>query len=82
MSIKPFLRTSPIHDLAIFRPHINLEKEAVAFTGAPRKHPYDEEKMLLILDPFSANTMFYEFNMENILHVDDMPNVATEEARR
>ncbi|MBT3273811.1 MAG: hypothetical protein HN368_11695 [Spirochaetales bacterium] len=78
MSIKQYLETSPIHDLTIYKSHINLEKEAVAFTGAPRKHPYDEEKLLLILDPFSSNTMFYEFNIENILHVDDMPNVTTE----
>ena len=50
----------------------------MAFVGAPRKHPYDENKILLVREPFTADTLFYEFNTADILQVDKMPSVGTE----
>jgi hypothetical protein len=81
MSIRNYLDTQPLHDLAKYETHIDLEKEAVAFTAAPRKHPYDNDKILLVKDPFSSDTMFYEFKMEDIVQVDEVPSVATESGR-
>lgn len=78
MSIEKYLETLPLHDLTVYKSHVDLGEDAVAFAGTPRKHPYDEEKLLLVLDPFSANTMFYEFKIDTILQVDDMPNVVSE----
>lgn len=81
MSIRKFLDTQPLHDLTRYETHIDLEKEAVAFTAAPRKHPFDEDKILLVQDPFSSDTMFYEFKIKDILQVDTVPSVGTEGGR-
>ena len=78
MAIRKYLEAQPLHDLAKYDVHIDLEKEAVAFTAAPRKHPYDEKKILLVMDPFSSETMFYEFNIDDIVQVESMPSVGTE----
>ena len=78
MSIRKYLDTQPFHDIAKYESKVNLGSEAIAFIAAPRKHPYDEEKVLLIQDPFGANTTFYEFRMEDILQMDDMPSVGTD----
>ncbi|MBN1686377.1 MAG: hypothetical protein JW852_06955 [Spirochaetales bacterium] len=81
MAVKNYLDTQPLHDIARYNTHADLEKEAVAFTAAPRKHPYDDKKILLVKDPFSSDTVFYEFNIADILHVDSMSNVGTDSGR-
>ena len=81
MAVKNYLDTQPLRGITRYDGHIELEKEAVAFTAAPRKHPYDEKKILLIKDPFSSDTVFYEFNKEDILQVDPMPNLGTDSGR-
>ena len=53
----------------------NLSKSSVAFTGSPQKHPYDSQKVILITDPFSTNTFYYEFNKEDISYVEELPNL-------
>ena len=81
MAVKNYFDTQPLHGITRYDSHIELDKEAVAFTAAPRKHPYDEKKILLIKDPFSSDTVFYEFNLEDILQVDPMPNLGTDSGR-
>lgn len=81
MSIQKYLETQPLHDLTKYVSHVDLDKEAVPFVATPRKHPYDDDKILLIQDPFSANTSFYEFRTQDVLHVEDMPNIGTESGR-
>lgn len=47
----------------------------VPFTGSPRKHPYDPEKVILVADPYSSNTFFYEFRKEDVSFVEELPNL-------
>ncbi len=42
------------------------KKDHVPFSGSPKKHPWDPEKIILIVDPFTANTFYYEFNITDI----------------
>lgn len=52
-----------------------LRKENVPFSGSPQKHPYDSEKIVLVSDPYSGNTFYYEFVKEDISHVEELPNL-------
>ncbi len=81
MSIRKYLETQPLHDITRYKSHFDPENEAVAFIATPRKHPYDDEKVLLVQDPFGSNTMFYEFTLKDIIQVDDMPSVGTESGK-
>ena len=78
MSIRQYLDTAPLFEITRYDKHPNYQRECISFVGAPRKHPYDEKKMLLIHDPFSSHTVFYEFLIKDILAVDDLPSIATE----
>ncbi len=78
MSTRTYLETASLKDIAKYDNHPDLIKKCVAFSGAPRKHPYDKEKLLLIIDPFSSNTFFYEFIIKDILHIEDIPGIATD----
>lgn len=52
-----------------------LRLENVSFAGSPRKHPYDPEKIILVADPYSTNTFYYEFAKNDIGFVEELPSV-------
>ena len=52
-----------------------LRKTHVSFSGSPRKHPYDPNKVILIADPFSTNNLYYEFGKDDISYVEELPNI-------
>ena len=58
-----------------------LKKTHVSFSGSPQKHPYDTDKVILVVDPFSTNTLYYEFNKNDIVRSDFVRDwiIATEE---
>jgi hypothetical protein len=78
MSVTKYIDTQPLFNITKYKSKVDYTNCAVSFTGSPRKHPYDQEKMLLISDPFSSHTVFYEFRMSDIVHYDDLPGIATD----
>ncbi len=50
---------------------------AVSFIGSPSKHPYEQDKFILIKDPISEHTEFIEFIKEDVLFVEDLPSLLT-----
>ncbi len=55
----------------------SLKENHVAFTGSPRKHPYDAFKVVLISDPYSLNNHYYEIKINDIAFVEELPNLST-----
>lgn len=47
----------------------------VAFSGSPFKHPYDADKVVLVADPYSTNTFYYEFKTEDISYIEELPGI-------
>ena len=54
-----------------------LKETNVSFSGSPRKHPYDSDKVILIADPFSTNNLYYEFSKADISFVEELPNLVS-----
>jgi inorganic pyrophosphatase len=52
-----------------------LRLENVSFAGSPRKHPYDAGKVVLVADPYSTNTFYYEFSKADISYAEELPSV-------
>lgn len=78
MSVTKYINTSPLYNLTKYKSKIDYRNCAVSFTGSARKHPYDQEKLLLVSDPFTSHTVFYEFKITDIVHYDDLPGIATD----
>ena len=57
----------------------DLKKNHVAFSGSPRKHPYNRQKVILVVDPYSTNTYFYEFDRDDISYVEELPNIVNQQ---
>ena len=52
-----------------------LKDTHIAFTGSPRKHPYDPDRVILITDPYSNMTSYYEFKTADISYVEELVNL-------
>jgi hypothetical protein len=78
MSIRKYLTTESLNEIVKYSTFADYSKGHVAFAGAPKKHPYDSEKIILIQDPFSSHTTFYEFRIADIAHVDELPQIVAE----
>jgi len=66
--IQAYKRPRNIHDL--IRTH-------VPFSGAPRRHAYEPGKVILISDPFSTHTFYFEFESEDISYVEELPSLVS-----
>ena len=53
----------------------DLIKTHVPFSGAPQRHPYESDKVILIPDPFSTHTFYYEFRTEDISFIEELPSL-------
>jgi len=53
----------------------DLRKTHVSFSGSPLKHPFDPKKVILIMDPYSRKTSYYEFRSQDISFVEELPSI-------
>ncbi|HIJ57392.1 MAG TPA: inorganic pyrophosphatase Ppa [Deltaproteobacteria bacterium] len=56
----------------------SLKLTHVPFSGSPRKHPYDPDRVILIVDPYSTNIFYYEFLADDISYVEELPSLVNE----
>ncbi len=54
---------------------LQLRAQNVSFSGSPRKHPYDPDKIILVADPYSTNTFYLEFSKQDIAFVEELPSI-------
>ena len=55
----------------------NIQKTHISFSGSPQKHPYNSEKIILVSDPYCANTFYFEFSTRDISYVEELPSIVT-----
>jgi len=53
----------------------------VSFSGTPLHHPYDKAKVVLLTDPFSSNTLYYEFFTRDISYAEHLENIVDPEGK-
>ncbi len=77
MSIANFLELKEKLELQKYvKTGILDKKNHIAFSGSPKKHPYEKARVILIVDPFSEHTFFYEFNIEDINSVEELHSIS------
>jgi hypothetical protein len=59
----------------------DLRKTHVSFSGSPLKHPYNPKKVILIIDPYSRKTSYYEFRSQDISFVEELPSIVDMEGK-
>jgi len=79
MTIEKFLEKAKRFDVQAYRTSPDLILSYVPFTGAPQRHPYDKNRILLVVDPFSTQAFYYEFNMVDIEGIERLPSLVNME---
>lgn len=74
-----YLEELPTLDVIKFDPSRRYREEGVLYTGTPRKHPYDHNKIILLQSPFTAEAVFFEFKVADILYMEELPSIVTEQ---
>ncbi|HOJ62820.1 MAG TPA: hypothetical protein PLE45_00195 [Spirochaetota bacterium] len=54
------------------------EEQCRTFVGSPIKHPYEDDKFILISEPLNPDTEFIEFHKENLIFVEELPSLISE----
>jgi hypothetical protein len=76
MSIVTYLETAPLSEVEKY--HGGPPKDAVSFSGAPRQHPFEKDKLILVREPLSDAPAILEFKLADIAYVEDLPSPVTE----
>lgn len=58
-----------------------MNQTHVSFSGTPFHHPYDQEKLVLLVDPFSEHALYYEFLTKNIYFAEHLENLVDPEGK-
>jgi inorganic pyrophosphatase len=78
MTLTKFLQKADKFEIQAYRQpadHARLAETHIAYSGSPFKHPDNPEKIILVADPYSQNTFYYEFNRADITLAEDLPNI-------
>lgn len=78
MTLTTFLQKADKFEIQAYRrpgDHMRIAETHVAYSGSPFKHPDNPEIVILLADPFSQNTFYYEFNKEDITLAEDLPSI-------
>jgi len=78
MTVKNLLKHAERFEVDTYKPQ-DFRKSHVSFMGAPEKHPYAVDKIILIPDPFSTNISYYAFASADVAGVEELPNLVTAE---
>lgn len=54
-------------------------KKYRVFIGTPKKHANDDKILILLTDPFSKNTEFYEFTVDSIANVEETGTITNQD---
>jgi len=75
MSVREYLSGS-FYELQAYKSE--APQDALAFTGSPRKHPYDDGKIVLLSEQSDGDSAIYEFKVSDIVGAQDLPSPVTE----
>ena len=59
--------------------NVNLREEFIPFEGSPKKHPSNENILMLITNPFDENKRFFEFYMDTISAIEEIGTITSDE---
>jgi hypothetical protein len=76
MSVSEYLESEPLSEIVKYRTEV--PQDAVAFVGTLRKHPYDEDKCILIGDNFGSEPAIFEFKIADVQAVEELPSPVDE----
>jgi hypothetical protein len=76
MNTPNFLEMLPLSSIAKYAG--GQVKDGLPFTGYPRQHPSEKNKLILVNDPLGSGPTVLEFKLDDVLFVEEIPQAVTE----
>lgn len=76
MSITSYLSTAPLFEIEKYSG--KASRDGIPFKGFPKQHPFEPDKLVLVVDPLGENPTIIEFKSADILHAEDLPSMFNE----
>ena len=61
--------------------NINYNQDFLPFEGSPKRHPSNENILILIANPFEENKHFFEFHMDSISAIEEIGTLTSENSQ-
>ncbi len=58
--------------------NIDLKVDYSPFEGFPKRHPFSDNVLILVENPFEENQSFLEFYLDTITSVEELGNITSE----
>lgn len=58
---------------------VNYGEEYTHFEGSPKRHPTNENILILIANPFEVNKKFFEFHLDTISAVEEIGTLTSDD---
>ena len=75
--IKKLIEMAASYEVSKFR-NVKLKDSHIPYEGSPKKHPTDENILILLTDPHSRKSSFYEFSVESIGKIEELGTITSE----
>ncbi|SMC97552.1 inorganic pyrophosphatase [Desulfocicer vacuolatum DSM 3385] len=76
MAIANLVELKEKFEIQTYQKPQNVDKHNhIPFSGSPKKHPTNKSKVILIADPFTPNTFYYEFNIQDIAFAEELASI-------
>jgi len=75
VSVKDYLAGS-FYEIQAYKSEV--PQDALAFIGSPRKHPYDDSKIVLLTEQSGGDSAILEFKAADVVGAEDLPSPVTE----
>jgi len=59
--------------------NLNYNNEYHPFEGSPKRHPTNDNILILITNPFDENKRFYEFHLDKITAVEEIGTLTSDD---
>jgi hypothetical protein len=78
--VQKLLEISKNYNLDRMR-NVNYNEEYHPFEGSPKRHPSNENILILIANPFEENKQFFEFHMDTIGAIEEIGTLTSENSQ-
>jgi len=78
--VQKLLEISKNYNLDKIR-NINYSEEYTSFEGSPKRHPTNENILILIANPFDDNKHFYEFHLDTVSAVEEIGTLTSDNSK-
>jgi inorganic pyrophosphatase len=76
--VQKLLQISKNYDMDRIR-NVKYSEEYHPFEGSPKRHPTNENILILIANPFEENKQFYEFHLDTISAVEEIGTLTSDD---